>query len=312
MNKVCVVGNLNADLILYPLSDYPEWGTEVVAKSMDWRPGGVANALLSLAGLGVGVTALANIGNDTIGDEMVSLLKKSGVDVSHVKRSQHVRTAICVGLGREDGERSFVTFLGHLELFDIDLVLSQRDVWKEAQYILISGYFLLPALGFEGTLRLIDEVRSDGKQVILDVGWDTDGWPQSSVQNVRQLVKSIDIFLPSLNEAQAISCESSPESCLERLYELCPGDVIIKLGEAGCIAKTKEGTFQCPAFPIEALDTTGAGDSFNAGIIFGFLNKWDIRKTLRFANAVAAMVITRPKGSEYPAFKDVENYLKKN
>jgi ribokinase len=148
MNKVCVVGNLNADLILYPLSDYPAWGTEVVAESMDWRPGGVANALLSLSALGIETTALANIGRDSIGDEMVSILKKSGVDVSFIERSENIRTAVCVGLGREDGERSFVTYLGHLELFDIDLVMSQRDAWKEAQYVLVSGYFLLPALGF--------------------------------------------------------------------------------------------------------------------------------------------------------------------
>lgn len=311
MNKVCVVGNLNADLILYPLKDYPAWGTEVVTKSMDWRPGGVANALLSLSSLGVGATALANVGSDTIGDEMVSILKKSGVDVSHIIRSETVRTAVCVGLGREDGERSFVTYLGHLELFDIDLVLSQCDAWKDAQYVLVSGYFLLPALGFEGTMRLIDEIHTEGKQVILDVGWDTNAWPPITVQEVLRLVRNVDVFLPSLNEAQAISGESSPESCLERLYAHSPGSVIIKLGEEGCIAKTKEGTFQSPAFPIEALDTTGAGDSFNAGVIFGFLNRWDIDKTLRFANALAAMTITRPKGTGYPAFKDVENNLKK-
>ena len=312
MNKVCVIGNLNADLILYPLKDYPEWGTEVVTESMDWRPGGVANALLSLSSLGVGAIALANIGNDTIGDEMVSTLKESGVDVSHVILSENVRTAVCIGLGREDGERSFVTYLGHLELFDIDFILSLRDAWKEAQYVLISGYFLLPALGFEGAMRLIEEVRTEGKQVILDVGWDTNGWPPSTVQEVLQLVRNVDVFLPSLNEAQAITGENSPESCLERLIEHCPGSVIIKLGEAGCIAKTEEGIFQSPAFPIKALDTTGAGDSFNAGVIFGFLNGWDYRKTLRFANAVAAMTITRSESNEHPTFEDIENFLKKN
>lgn len=311
MNKVCVVGNLNADLLLYPLRDFPAWGTEVVTESMDWRPGGIANALLTLTSLGVGASALANIGSDAIGDEMVSILKRSEVDVSHIKRSESVRTAVCVGLGREDGERSFVTHLGHLELFDIDLVLDQRDSWKEAQFILISGYFLLPSLGFEGTTKMIDEIHAEGKQVILDVGWDTSGWPDRSVQEVLQLVKKVDVFLPSLNEAKAISGENSTESCLERLYDQCPGSVIIKLGEAGCIAKTKEGIFQHPAFPIKALDTTGAGDSFNAGVILGFLRNWEISKTLRFANALAAMVITRPKGTGYPIFKEVNNYLRK-
>ena len=97
---------------------------------------------------------------------------------------------------------------------------------------------------------------------------------------------------------------------LERLDENCPGCVIIKLGKEGSVTKTKEGTYQHPAFSIEAQDTTGAGDSFNAGVIFGFLNSWDIRKTLRFANALAAMAITRPKGAGYPTLKDVKDYLK--
>lgn len=308
----CVIGNLNADMVLYPLRDFPAWGTEVIASAMDWRPGGIGNALLCLARLGVGVSAIANVGQDSIGSELLSALGETGVDVSHIERSPNVRTAISVGIGREDGERAFVTHLGHLELLDKDLVLGHREAWKEAQCVLISGYFLLPGLGFKGTRELIGEVRAEGKKVLFDTGWDIHGWPERSVEEVNRLLEGVDIFLPSLNEAQALTGESSPEDCLESLFARCPNCVVIKMGEAGSIARTREGVFRHAAFPVSPLDTTGAGDSFNAGVAFGLLRDWDVRQTLRFANALAAMVISRPRAGGYPLLSEVEEYLSTN
>lgn len=312
MSEVCVTGNLNAGLILHPLGDFPAWGTKVVADLMSWRPGGIGNVLLCLARLGVGVSAVANVGKDFIGREMLSTLEEAGIDTSHIERSLNVPTAISVGIGQEDGERAFVTHLGHLELLDIDLVLRHREAWKEAQCVLISGYFLLPSLGFKGTRTLIDEVRAEGKEIIFDTGWDINGWPERSVQEVMRLVEGVDIFLPSLNEAQALTGESSPEGCLESLFARCANCVIIKMGEAGSIARTKEGIFQQSAFPVSPFDTTGAGDCFNAGVILGLLRNWDVHRTLRFANALAAMVISCPREVGYPVLSEVEEYLRAN
>jgi len=308
--QACIVGNLNADLILYPVPDFPSWGTEVIVSSMDWRPGGIANALLCLASLGVGVSGLGNVGQDPIGQELLWMLEEAGVDISCIERSPNSRTALSVGLTREDGERAFVTHLGHLPLLDLDLVLRHRAVWKGAQCVLVSGYFLLPGLGFEGTKGLIDEVHAEGGEVLLDTGWDISGWPERSVQEILRLLREVDVFLPSLNEAQALTGQRSAESCLEHLFACGPNCVVLKLGEAGCMARTEDGTFRQPAFPVCALDTTGAGDSFNAGVILGLLRGWDMHRTLRFANAVAALVISRPRDVGYPALSEVEEFLR--
>ncbi|HAL61979.1 MAG TPA: hypothetical protein DCP08_06190 [Chloroflexi bacterium] len=307
--RVCVIGNLNADLALYPLKDFPIWGSEVITSHMGWRPGGIGNVLLCLARLGVGVSAIANVGDDAIGQELLSILDDAKIDISHIERSLDARTGISVCLGREDGERAFVTHSGHLKHLDIDLVLRHRKAWKEAECMLISGYFLLPGLGFAGTRRLMEEVHAEGKRVLFDTGWDVKGWPERSVEEVMRLLEVVDIFLPSLNEAQALTGEDSPEGCLERLFARCPNQVVIKMGEAGSIARTREGIFRQSAFRVLPLDTTGAGDCFNAGVVFGLLRSWDIPKTLRFANALAAMVISRPREDGYPILKEVEEYL---
>jgi sugar/nucleoside kinase (ribokinase family) len=309
--KVCVIGNLNADLIFYPLEDLPAWGTEVITSSMDWRPGGIGNALLCLAKLGVGVSAVANVGGDSIGRELLSSLEAAGVDTRHVECSLSARSAVSVGFGRQDGERAFVTHLGHLELLDLDLVLRHREAWQDARYVLISGYFLLPRLGFKGAARLINALRAEGRAVLFDTGWDIQGWPDSSVGEVLQLLKDVDVFLPSLNEAQALTGERSPEVCLEYLFARCPNCLVIKLGEAGSLARTREGVYRHAAFPVSPLDTTGAGDSFNAGVIFGLLQDWGLGRTLQFANAVAAIVISRPREQDtgYPVRGEVHEFL---
>jgi ribokinase len=309
--QACVIGNLNADLILYPLQDFPAWGTEVIINAMEWRPGGIGNALLCLAKLAVGVSAVANVGGDPIGRELLSSLEKAGVDTRHVECASHARSAVSVGLGRQDGERAFVTYLGHLELLDVDLVFRHGEAWKEAQYVLISGYFLLPRLGFKGTARLIDTLRAEGRVVLFDTGWDIHGWPESSVEEVLQLLEEVDVFLPSLNEAQALTGERSPEGCLESLFARCPNCAIIKLGEMGSLARIREGVYRHDAFPVSPLDTTGAGDAFNAGVIFGLLRDWGLDRTLQFANAVAAIVISRPRGGEagYPGPDEVYEFL---
>ncbi len=303
-------GNLNADLVLYTVGDFPIWGSEVIASYMGWRAGGIGNVLLCLTRLGVGVSAIANVGDDVIGQELLSMLEEAGIDISHIERSLDVSTGISVCLGREDGERAFVTHLGHLKHLDIDLVFSHREVWKEAEWVLVSGYFLLPSLGFEGTRALIDEVHAEGKAVLFDTGWDVNGWPERSVEEVLQLLEGVDIFLPSLNEAQALTGETSPEGCLEDLFARCPNRVVIKMGEAGSMAKTKDGIFQQSAFHVLPLDTTGAGDCFNAGVIFGLLRSWDIQRMLQFANALAATVISRPREDGYPLLSQVEEYLR--
>lgn len=311
--KACVIGNLNADLIMYPLQEFPAWGTEVIVDAMKSRPGGIGNALLCLARLGVEVSTAANVGGDSMGQELLAALEQVQVDVSHVERSSNASTALSVGLTRQDGERAFVTHLGHLELMDIDLVLRQREAWKEAGCVLISGYFLLPGLGFDGTRRLIETLHAEGKRVLLDTGWDINGWPERAVEEVLQLLDRVDVFLPSLNEAQALTGEVAPEVCLERLFERCPHCVIIKLGEAGCISRTEEGILQQQAFPVVPLDTTGAGDCFNAGVIYGLLKDWGLEETLRFANGVAALAISRPRegATGYPVLGEVEAFLAK-
>lgn len=113
---------------------------------------------------------------------------------------------------------------------------------------------------------------------------------------------------PSLKEAQRLTGKSQPEECLELLVEYCLRLVIVKLGPQGNVAKMGEEVFHQPVFDVVPLDTTGAGDCFNAGAIYGLLHGWDLPKTLQFGNAVAVIAISRLGEQRYPT-QDIQPFL---
>lgn len=308
--RVCVIGNLQADLILATLEGFPAWGSELLANKLDRRVGGIGNLVFSLLSLGFPVSVIANIGDDEFGQGILQRLETAGAEVGGVEVTQGQPTGLTVGLTRQDGERAFITYLGHLEHLKADYILKHRHLWQKSKYLIIAGYFLLPGLGFEGTRAVMQEAKKDQKVILFDTGWDVGGWPPQAVKEVLRLLDRVDLFLPSLNEAQRLTGKSQPEECLELLFEHCPRLVIIKLGPRGSIAKMGEEVFYQPAFDVVPLDTTGAGDCFNAGVIYGLSQGWAVPRTLRFANATSALAISRLGEDRYPTQEDVERYLR--
>jgi len=239
-------------------------------------------------------------------------LEAAGAKVGGVEVSQGQPTGLTVGLTRQDGERAFITYLGHTEHLKAEYVLKHRHLWQEAECLIIAGYFLLPGLGYEGTKAVMQQAKKDGKVLLFDTGWDTGGWSPRVIEEVLDLLRWVDVFRPSLNEAQQLTGKPQSEECLELLFERCPRLVVIKLGPEGSVAKMGKDVFCQPAFDVVPLDTTGAGDCFNAGVIYGLLHSWDVPKSLQFANAVSALAISRLGEKRCPTYCEVERFLQKS
>jgi len=119
----------------------------------------------------------------------------------------------------------------------------------------------------------------------------------------------VDIFCPNYQEAAAISGEDDLAGAVHVLLGLGPEMIVVKDGELGSwFASRTVGLVSQKAFRVRVFDTTGAGDAFNAGVVYGLLNQWDPRRLLRFANAVAAHVISR-KEERYPSPDEVNRFL---
>ena len=130
---------------------------------------------------------------------------------------------------------------------------------------------------------------------MLDTGWALDDWAEPTCQEVLSLLPDVDIFLPNLDEAQAMVGNVDGRECAQRLLGHGTGAVALKLGPDGSIWAKGDDMIVQPGYPVKAVDTTGAGDSFNAALIYGIDHGWDMQRTLDFANAFCSVIVSRIK-----------------
>ncbi len=141
-------------------------------------------------------------------------------------------------------------------------------------------------------------MKKSGLTTSLDTNDDPEGlW----AEDVKTVLKSVDIFLPNEREACKLTGASGVQEALETLSSLVP-IVVIKCGPNGAFAKSGKNQFHVPALTVQPVDTVGAGDSFNAGFLHKFMLRASLEECLEFGNTAAALSTTRAGGTE--AFRD--------
>ena len=295
--ETTVIGNLNVDLLVRPVTTLPPPGEEWLVDRMDMRPGGAgANSGLTLAGLEVPCRLVGCVGDDSLGSWLLDRLAAADLerDLTVVPGA---RTGISVAFEAPGRDRSFLMSLGSLSTFDRDLIPSDA---LSAGSVLMCGYFTLPALRGEPTMGLLREARAAGATTLFDTGWDPAGFPEPTRTELRSVLPLVDVFLPNEKEAAALTGETDPKASARALQRITGGVVIVKLGPGGCVASAPAGECSVPAPPVEALDTTGAGDAFNAGFLAAGSGV-SLEVALAFAVRVASTVVSRPSSDRYPS-----------
>lgn len=288
---ISVVGELNADLILYGLPAVVEPEREHLADNFAITLGSSSAIFahnISLLGSRVGFTSC--IGGDPLGKFCVDRLQESGVDVSGVKTLTNKTTGVTVilPLGKE---RQILTYLGTT----LDLQFAHLDLnhLHSASHFHLSSFFLLRGL----RLR-IPELFSQMKQSGLTTSLDTNDDPEDLwADDVKSVLRNVDIFLPNEREACRLTGAKDVRDALEALSRLVP-IVVIKCGSKGVLAKRGKNQFHAPSLSVQPVDTVGAGDSFNAGFLHKFVLRCNLEECLEYGNAVAALSTTRAGGTE--------------
>jgi sugar/nucleoside kinase (ribokinase family) len=285
---VCI-GILVADVVGRPMHAVPEPGRLVLVDEMGLYTGGCAvNAATALAKLGLPVEVIGKVGDDPFGDFVVDAMRDRGIGTQGVKRDQEVGTSATMVMVDPDGERRFVHYIGanaRLTKEDVDLQLV-----SEASILHIGGSLVLPGIDGDPTAELLGEARTAGVTTFLDTVWDDTGrW----IMLLEPSLQFIDYFIPSLPEAQAITGLKDPYDVVKALIDYGAGVVALKMGADGCLVMSKENeTLRLPAFDVEVVDATGAGDAFAAGFIAGIWQGWSLEKTAQFATAAGALCVT--------------------
>ncbi len=296
--SVTIVGNVNADILVRPLSDLPPPGGDVLVDSIELRVGGAAaNAAMALARLGLTPRLVGAVGDDDLGRLMLASLRELELagDV-RVLPSVPTGVSICVEAPRRD--RAFVSVRGALNRFDASMV---PDDALAAQFLLLCGYFTLPALRGRPARTLLERARRAGATVLLDPDVHAEGWPPAVRREIEALLPLVDGFLPNEHEAGGLTGCGDPAEAGRALQRHGGCWVVVKAGRQGVVAvPPKGGTIRVPAQAVTVRDTTGAGDSFNAGVVYALSHGGTWPEALAFASQVAAAVVSRPSHDRYP------------
>ena len=304
-SRVLVVGNFNADLLIGPVQDVPPWGTEHLAPMFLVRTGGAAgNTCLALGRLGVPHLGVGSVGDDFYGRLILEDLRAAGSSTEHVSVLRGAQTGVGVTLLRNDGERLFLAFLGHLAVFGDDELERAAQLRADCCAVLFCGWNDLPSLTTEGIRRFLQESRRDGLITLLDTGWDLNDWKTGGREAVLSLLPYVDFFLPNEAEALAITMKSDVHDATRTLLQAGAKAVIVKRGPLGSLYADHAHCIESPGFKVHAVDTVGAGDAFNAGVLYGLVHDLGPERLLRFANAVGAHVVQRMT-ARYPTLEEV-------
>jgi sugar/nucleoside kinase (ribokinase family) len=139
---------------------------------------------------------------------------------------------------------------------------------------------------------------------MLDTGWDPAGWPADTLSGLRQVLRNVAVFMPNVDEARVLGGGATAEEAAMNLQTYGPELVVVKCGERGSIARRGQKSYQVPALPSSVFDTVGAGDTFDAGFLFGYLKGWPAEACLAFGNAAASIYISRAH-HRYPGMSEV-------
>lgn len=282
MKKILVAGEINVDLILQNFNTFPELGKEVLVEDCFLTLGSASLiCAMGLVKLGNPVSFVGKAGCDAYGDFCLDRMQQAGMDVSRVIRSGDLKTGITVSIS-SPRDRAMVTYLGAITALEADEVTD--EMLAGFSHLHVSSYYLQERLR-PGVRGLFARAHRLGLTTSLDPGCDPSfEWRP----DILATLEETDVFFPNEVELRAIA---KREGFAEALAALANGRTltVAKLGRAGAMALENGRPLSVPAFPVQAVDTTGAGDSFNAGFLHAWLRGMPLSDALRWGAACGAL-----------------------
>lgn len=299
---VLVVGELNVDLILNSIDSFPEMGKEKLAKSMNLTLGSSSAIFASnLSSLGSKVSFLGKIGDDLFGVLVNDSLVNKGVNTDYLIRSKEWNTGATIVLNFDE-DRAMVTYPGAMEHLTINDI--PDEALRSSKHMHFSSYFLQPGMQ-SGIIDLFKKAKEFGLTTSLDIQWDpNEKWDF----DYRKMLSFVDIFLPNEQELLFLTEENSIDNALKKL-ENTAKHIAVKLGSKGSLLVTDgKSIFKESYLNKNVVDAIGAGDSFNAGFIFKFINDFPLEECQDFGNLTGAINTTAAGGTT--AFTNYDDILK--
>ncbi|MGZ9586499.1 carbohydrate kinase family protein [Paenibacillus marinisediminis] len=297
-----VIGDANIDLVVGGSTTMPSPGEEIFVDMMQIHVGGGAALFsLSLAKLGMKLAFNGVLGKDQFGEFILDEFKQTGIDTRQIKRSEMNNTGISIAVNPQK-DRSFITYMGSNQEVNLD----QVDLLEitQGRHIHLTGY--KGRQNHETFIALVKKLKAEGITLSCDTGWDDTGeW----YQGVMELMTYMDVFFMNEQEALHYTRTSNILDSIEVLRKYSK-HFVLKLGAKGAVACVQGELTYRSGFIVDAVDTTGAGDSFNAGYMYGFLSDKPVEKGLMYGNACGSFSVRSYGGSTgTPNLETLEQYI---
>ncbi|MBO3800442.1 MAG: sugar kinase [Candidatus Brockarchaeota archaeon] len=282
--------------------------------------GAPMNTIVGVARLGVEAGAIAAVGDDPFGKFIIEEFKKNSVDISQVKIKKGVRTTLAFIVN--DPAKGWVCifyrspWLKHTS----DSLLSPKDIdydyISRARILHVSGFALSQNPGRRALFKAVRYAKKKGVGVSFDPTLRLDVWHSKTILKKMcvQMLKLADIATFSREEASFFFGTSNPKEVADKVLKYGVRIVGVKLGSKGSFIKVKNGPeVSAPAFQVNVVDVTGAGDGWNAGLLLGLCKEWSIEQCITVANAVGALVVTKPGAiTALPYKEELKRFLREN
>ncbi|MCD7866752.1 MAG: carbohydrate kinase family protein [Clostridiales bacterium] len=248
--------------------------------------GDALNEAAALARMGKRAELITRLGWDSAGDQILDYMRKEGLPVDKIKREEGIETSVNLVLVDDKGERFFLTnpqaSLRRLSEADI-------EPWLEtaADIVSFASMFVSPQLDIPAMYRIFRKVKEKPERVLaVDMTKAKNG---EKFRDIKELLPYIDYIFPNEEEIALLTGEKDPYKNAGYLIDGGVSCAVIKCGGRGCLLRTAEDCCRIPAYPVERVrDTTGAGDCFAAGFLWGLSQKMPLRECGRFACAAAS------------------------
>jgi sugar/nucleoside kinase (ribokinase family) len=272
---VLVAGELNVDLILSGCTALPQPGKELLAEDALLTLGSSsAICAMGLARLGNRVAFIGKAGCDEWGDFCIRTMEAAGIDMSHVIRDAALKTGITVSLTTPK-DRALLTFPGAISALRAEDIALDR--LREFRHLHVSSFFLQTNLR-PGLRALFAAAHARGMTTSLDPGHD----PQERWDGLRDVIEEVDVFLPNENELLGLTPDL-------RTLDHPRRATVVKLGSRGAMSICGGRISGTISPRVDPMDTTGAGDSFDAGFLHYWFRKKPLDECLRFAAVCGAL-----------------------
>ncbi len=282
---VTSLGIVVADVIACAVPEQLAVGQLALVDKILLRAGGCAmNTASVLTRIGVPTRLIGAVGDDDLGRFLENVALQRGIADARLRRTGDLPTSASVVVVHPSGERTFLHQPGSsadLKISDVDLA-----AMSASRALHIGGALVLPALDGAPMAQLLAAAQSRGMLTCLDTVYD----PTGRWDLIAPSLPHTDLFAPGIAEARGITGLDDVQQIARRLREWGAGIVALKLGPDGCYVSAQGVEQHVPSLAVRAIDGTGAGDAFVAGLLYGLLQGWPLPRAARFGNVLGALV----------------------